>query len=659
VTFTPENGFEGIAYFNYLAKDAAGSTELGQVSVQVIDTENQETTEEIFLATLNTRPLRVLLPGSDFVLDTQNEPQHGSINYVGTNQLIYIPEIDFEGRDTFMFANNDQERFYFLEIYDIPNDGLAVVDDEVFTMENEEVVFNVNENDYKDNYMDEWTQPLHGYVNYLGNGDFSYLPDEDYHGYDEFTYTKRVAPIVFQTAKVRIGVGNFRPLAMEQYDLNTLKNQAVLINYNIPVDDFSFEIIYEPDFGTLDYYEGYQTITIGCDVVSGYNMLVYIPGTDFSGLDEFEIDYCPADATCQLVKLVVDVFDEVFDPNCPCVGADCVWKGDTNNDGVVDVRDLLPVGLFMGYEGDQRSFDTNNWLGLNAPEWAEAQVDNGINLKHVDADGNGIIEAIDTAAISANYENLHTILPKGVNAYKPFPIFITTEQDTVYEGDWLNLTIGIGDENNPVVDISGFTYSFQFPPELIEASSLQHAFFEESWFANASSTLQMDKQPLEGKLDAGFTRIGGIGISGHGPVAKCDFIVEDDIEGLKLKSDIIPITLKLDGGTVLDQYGGSYLLPSSEKTIYLNLRGEPKAPVVDELKLYPNPAGDYLNVHLNGQNEFNTIQVYTSTGMLIDNHRFNMTNHSRIDVNNYKPGVYFIVVETIKGKTAQRFEVIR
>lgn len=657
LSFTPESGFEGVAYFNYLVKDAAGSTELGQVSIQLIDEENQPETVETWLATLNTRPLSILLPGNDYQLD--DSPDHGTIEFSAPNRIQFIPEIDIQEQDTFVLSNGDFERSYIVEIYDNPSDGLAVVDDVVYTMEDEGVMFNVNVNDNKEHYLLAWTQPDHGYVNYLNNGEFTYIPDEAFRGYDEFSYTKRVAPFVFQTATVRIGVGNFEPVALEEYPLNTLKNQAIVVNYAIPVDNFSFEILSDPDFGTLTFYEGYDTITIGCNEISGYNLVVYEPEAGFTGTDEFELDYCPADADCTLVKVRVNVLDEVLDPDCPCIGEDCVWKGDTNQDGVVDVRDLLPIGYYMGEEGNERTFDSQEWIGLNAANWNSSQENTGANLKHVDSDGNGLVEANDTLAIRQNYDKLHTILPKGVNASKPFPVYLSTDQDSVNAGDWLHLTIAIGDADNPVMDLNGFTYTFQFPPELIDSNSLMHYFYEDSWFANASSTLQMDMQPVEGRLDAGFTRIGPFGASGHGPVASCDFIVEDDIDDFKLDSQVVPLIFKISGGTAMDQNGHIYDVPETEKIIYLDLRKKTEPPVVEDLIVYPNPASDYVNIHLNGQDTFQRIDVYTATGILVNRYPLQGTNSTRLSIQGLQAGVYIIVAETTKGKTAQRFEVIK
>jgi hypothetical protein len=661
ILFEPEPGFTGTAYLNYLAADIVGTTDLGQLSIQVIDSTGVQDITEISLATLNTRPLTILLPSDEFELDGTSLPALGSLSFTQENQVVYKAELDYTvGIDTFTLIDGNQERIYYIEVYDLPNDGQAVVDDVVFTMENEEVVFNVNDNDFKESYMDDWTQPQHGFSNYLGEGEFSYVPDEDFHGYDEFTYTKRVAPLVWQTATVRIGVGNFNPVPLEEYKLNTLRDQAVLVNYNIPVDNYVFEILEQPENGTVTFYEGFQTISIGCDQVSGYNLLVYQPENGYTGTDDFEIDYCPANADCQLVKVSINVLDLTLDPDCPCVGRDCVWEGDTNNDGVVDLKDLLPIGLYMGAEGDSRIYSSSDWIGFNAPDWADGQFETPVNLKHVDTDGNGLIEAIDTLAISENYEGIHTLLPEGVNTFKPYPFYIYTDQDSVNIGDRLFLTISIGNASYPIIDLTGITYSLRFNANVVDSSSVNHTFLTDSWFDNASSTLQMDKQPLDGKIDAGLTRIGGIGISGHGPVAKCDFIVEDDIDGLKIRDAIIPLTLNLTGAMAMDQYGNAFQLPETSKTIYIDLRERKEAPVTSQLMIYPNPAGDYVNIHLNGQNEFSLVKVFSTTGVLIES--FNLseeTNNTRLNVQEYNPGVYFIVVQTPRGKTAQRFEVIK
>jgi len=660
ILFDVDPGFSGVAYLNYLAEDGLGSTGLGQLSIWVEDSSTPSETIEVSLAILNTKALTILLPGNDFELDTNNSPEHGTIDLDADNQLFYYPELDFAGRDTFLLTNADQDRLYFIDIYDIPNDGHAVVDDEVYTLENEVAIFNVLENDHQDYYMDEWTQPNHGYVNYLGAGEFSYSPDEDYHGYDEFTYTMRVAPIVFQTATVRIGVDNFKPLNVEEFKINLAKNNPYLIDYNVPVVDFTFEVVNGPDDGTVTIYPGLQTVLIGCDSITGNNLVLYQPDADFTGIDEFELDYCPGDGDCKLVKIKVEVFDVDMDPDCPCVGRDCVWKGDTNGDGIVTVADLLPIGLFMGKEGSTQEFAPSEWVGLPVEDWNLNMGTNGLNIKHADSDGDGLISAFDTLAIGENYDNLHTIVSNGVNAVKPFPLYIQTSQDSVNAGDWLYLTIAIGNGLNPILDFSGVTYNLQFPPDLIDSSSLMHEFFAESWFTNASSTLQMDKQPVEGRIDAGLTRIGGIGASGFGPIASCDFIVEDDIDGLKLKSDIIPIKIELSGAKAMDQNGNTFNLPSTSKTIYLDLRKNEKPPLVKELNVFPNPAEDYVNVHLNGDNTIEIINIYTSKGVLIDSYDLNnSSNQIRLETNNYNTGIYFIEVTTPKGKTAQRFEVIK
>ncbi len=80
-----------------------------------------------------------------------------------------------------------------------------------------------------------------------------------------------------------------------------------------------------------------------------------------------------------------------------------VYPGDTNNDSIVNVRDLLPVGIAYFQETLPRPAATPDW----APQPAEgfdfaALPVTGINFAHVDADGNGFIDSLDTEIIALN-----------------------------------------------------------------------------------------------------------------------------------------------------------------------------------------------------------------------------------------------------------------
>ncbi len=78
-----------------------------------------------------------------------------------------------------------------------------------------------------------------------------------------------------------------------------------------------------------------------------------------------------------------------------------VWPGDFNNDGIVDNLDVLYWGLAEGFTGPTRPNATTDWVAQGCPEWADTI--QGVNAKHQDADGNGIVDEDDLAVVLENY----------------------------------------------------------------------------------------------------------------------------------------------------------------------------------------------------------------------------------------------------------------
>lgn len=91
---------------------------------------------------------------------------------------------------------------------------------------------------------------------------------------------------------------------------------------------------------------------------------------------------------------------------------DCsgVYPGDTNNDGVVDFRDVLPLGLAFNQTGIARTDQTTTWDAKTIENWPTSFTDpihNGLNHKYGDTNGDGVINLADTLAIIENYGYVH------------------------------------------------------------------------------------------------------------------------------------------------------------------------------------------------------------------------------------------------------------
>ncbi|MEW5766145.1 MAG: right-handed parallel beta-helix repeat-containing protein [bacterium] len=74
-----------------------------------------------------------------------------------------------------------------------------------------------------------------------------------------------------------------------------------------------------------------------------------------------------------------------------------VWPGDTNNDRLVDARDVLPIGLYWKTQGPPRETASSNWTPQPAASWKVTLA------AYADANGDGIVDARDILPIGMNW----------------------------------------------------------------------------------------------------------------------------------------------------------------------------------------------------------------------------------------------------------------
>jgi subtilisin len=84
-----------------------------------------------------------------------------------------------------------------------------------------------------------------------------------------------------------------------------------------------------------------------------------------------------------------------------------VWPGDTNNDGLVDITDVLPVGVWFGSQGPRRSTFNIRWEPQITSAWDIPE------LTYVNATGSGIINQNDIIPIALNFGN---VIPNGIDS---------------------------------------------------------------------------------------------------------------------------------------------------------------------------------------------------------------------------------------------------
>lgn len=167
----------------------------------------------------------------------------------------------------------------------------------------------------------------------------------------------------------------------------------------------------------------------------------------------------------------------------------CVWPGDYNYDNVVDNHDLLRVGLAFGDMGPQRPNASLSWGPQACPNWEGNYTP---NFKHIDGDGNGVIDLNDQQAIRQNYGQTHGTVP----TYSPGqnPLTLTAiegeapasfGQNTVLEIE-IHLANEDGEDSNN--NVSAYGIAFDIDYIIPDAVQVNRVYFQaaNSWLGTAS-----------------------------------------------------------------------------------------------------------------------------------------------------------------------------
>jgi len=78
-----------------------------------------------------------------------------------------------------------------------------------------------------------------------------------------------------------------------------------------------------------------------------------------------------------------------------------VYPGDTDNNGIVEAADILPIGIYFLQEGNPRPNGSLVWAGQEVLHWS-AEV-----VTYADANGDGTVDESDVIGIGVNWGNSH------------------------------------------------------------------------------------------------------------------------------------------------------------------------------------------------------------------------------------------------------------
>ncbi len=334
--------------------------------------------------------------------------------------------------------------------------------------------------------------------------------------------------------------------------------------------------------------------------------------------------------------------------NISGVTLDYVWPGDVNYDGMVDMDDFMILGLTAGASGPARWNASIDWMPQYVTDWADTVV-TGVNFKHADTDGNGVVAIDDTLAILVNYGQNRSI-QKTHNASSAYDLdlFLKTEEAFLIEDQIVSIPVHLGSAEKPVEDIYGLSFNISPDTNQIVPSTVK-IDFQNNWLGDIPATCWTIQQNAgNNTIDFGLTKIDQNMSSGSGLLGMLTFklqqelnpgqtiILQLNINSLKAyQIDLVPLALS----------SGSFEIPVTNSITGVYTRLE------DEITVGPNPTNRRL--FFDKLKAGSEIRIYTLASQLI-NQWVASESHTETVLNN--PGVY--IIEIGKNQEIKRFKIV-
>jgi len=318
-----------------------------------------------------------------------------------------------------------------------------------------------------------------------------------------------------------------------------------------------------------------------------------------------------------------------------CNFNDCVFPGDANRDGLVNIFDVLNLGVGFNKLGEVRPNAVITPILQAAFDWDIATIFD-LNFKHIDCDGNGIVNGMDYEAIDNNYQSITAIVVNANQTNISIPA---------------NLAVGTTDL--PIDNLYGIALAFNYDNTTIQ--DIETVYDTSSFVGNNEEILARKKLLIEeGQAAYAITRTNQIGVSGSGNIAEFAFILELDL--IEARSEYI-LELDLIELLVIDSSGREIPITISDDTPTITVIFDENALVNTEEQLlekqfdiYPNPARERLIIDLAAAVNLvdSNIEVFNSLGQKVL-YQSLQNSQTMLDISALKTGVYWVKIYTEEG----------
>ncbi|MCX8210690.1 MAG: T9SS type A sorting domain-containing protein [Lewinella sp.] len=667
VVFTPNPGFSGLTDLNYVIC-TYGVCDLGTVSINVTPDGADAAGDTIRVFTTRDQVQYIFAPVDATPV---GEPVFGSMVFI-EGVMAYQPNEGFTGDEYLAYTSPGatSSTVFHITVLDLEVNEFAV-EDRAYAPVEGATKLNVLHNDLYNVLADciSFGAPQFGTLTETSRkGEVIYSAPEGWSGVDQFTYSSMPPGCEGEAERqtVYVFVSNFAP-AEDETTLTTPAGTPVRLTYDADGGAATWSVVNPPSFGTV--------IT---DPITG--TLSYLPlASAVDQTDELTLAYClneDATGNCQYTTEVTVFINVTAEDANACIDEDCVWPGDTNNDGVVDVGDLLPIGLAMGSNGTPRlSANPSGWSAQYGEDWNTDF--NGLNHKYIDANGDQVISSLDTQVVMENLGLQHRLRAEQ-QTFTTFELSLSGPLDAE-PGDHVILDINAGNNVVIVEDVFGFRFSFDYETNSVDPASVGIEFDEGSWMSYDSPILSLtNNRQAEGTINTAMTRTSSNGISGFGKIGTLGVVIVEDVFGFfgeyegpesNTAGDIITTFGSEENGMAMNAAGHLDAVRVAPYQLTIKRRPatevgefaptEANAYLDSKLLAYPNPTAGQLVVHLNGQQQFTALRLTDLTGRVVRSEQGLSTNHRELALANLASGMYTLTITTDDGVVNRKVEVLR
>lgn len=460
-----------------------------------------------------------------------------------------------------------------------------------------------------------------------------------------------------QDTCIEVKAVQFDAIFAMQFSINwdpTLIRLDSVLPADLPAVSPSASFGYFPSEGNLTFSWLDPTLTTGATLVEGESLF----NLCFSALGPAGI----STLTFENAPTAIEIVDE--NGFIPFLGQggfiivpdQNVWPGDTDNNGHVNHFDLLPIGIGFGAAGPQRQNATIDWVGQYAEDWSQYTPSSAINYKHIDTNGDGVIAADDTLAVSQNWGlSVNPFLPDAP-VFEPrvlgVPLYVVA--DTLAPSEVAALDIVLGTNDLPAENVYGIAFSITYNPELIVPGSVSASFLN-SWLGQQNSDLisLFRVSPTQDRIDIAISRTDGLNNSGNGAIGKLHITIEDVIFR---NNAFRRAEFNIENVRLIDRDELEIPVAPELTTSWVSVStGTENPELAENIRIYPTPASEDLFLTATGI-QVHSVQVLDQYGRSVAN--FDQPNN-RMNIRQLPAGLYVARVTTDQGVAYKPVVVVR